>query len=312
MREVTELKISAESFSDNRPIIYTLLSNHQKMSLYDRPAKSILHPTDFSSTSESAFAHALAIAVNNQAELTIMHVITDSEEDVPWHDYPAVRQTLEKWGHLEKDSSRREVAEKLGIKVKKTVGYGNVVNSVIGYTERHEFDLIVMATNENGDHPFWIKHHVATPVSQETKLPTLFVPNEVSGCVSIEDGTTSLKQVLIPVDNKPNAQPVLERIVWAKDKIGGEKANVTLLHIGDPQKFPMITLPDLEGFSWKRVCRQGEPAVEILKMAEEVSADLIAMVTEGKHGFWDALRGSTVQRVLKRAPCLVFTIPSDS
>ena len=281
------------------------------MLFYDRPAKSILHPTDFSSTSESAFAHALAIAVNNQAKLTVMHVIPDSKQEVPWHDYPAVRQSLENWGHLEKGSSRHEIAGKLGINVAKIVGYGDVVNSVVRYTEKHDVDLIVMATNENREQPFWAKDHVSMPVSQKTKLPTLFVPNEVPGCVSVQDGSTSLKRVLIPVDHTPDSQPVLERIAWAKSKIGGEKASVTLLHIGDSDKFPILTPPDFDGFSWKRVCHQGESVVEILKMAEEIDADLIAMVTEGQHGFWDALRGSTVQRVLKKAPCLVFTIPSD-
>ena len=44
---------------------------------------------------------------------------------------------------------------------------------------------------------------------------------------------------------------------------------------------------------------------------EEIGANVIAMVTEGQHGFWDALRGSTVQRVLRHAPSLVFTIPAD-
>jgi nucleotide-binding universal stress UspA family protein len=282
------------------------------MSFYEKPAASILHPTDFSATSDSAFAHALAIALRNNAELTIMHVLPSEEQEVPWHEYPSVRRTLEQWGHLQGDASRREVAEKLGVHVKKAVGYGkDVVKSIVDYTQFHDIDLIVMATNENREHPFWMREHVSAPVSQKTRLPTLFVPNDVPGCVSLQDGKPSLNRVLIPVDHSPNAQPVLERIAWAKSKIGGETADVTLLHVGKPDSFPPIVPPDDANCHWTQLTRQGDAAAEIVNVAREINADAIAMVTEGKRGFWDALRGSTVQRVLKHAPCLVFTMPAD-
>ena len=38
------------------------------------------------------------------------------------------------------------------------------------------------------------------------------------------------------------------------------------------------------------------------------SADLIGMATAGHHGFLDALRGSTTERVIRQAPCPVLTI----
>ena len=241
-----------------------------------------------------------------------MHVVPDKEKEVPWHEYPSVRRTLEQWGHLEGEASRSEVARKLGVHVKKAVGFGkDVVKSIVDYTQFHDIDMIVMATNENREHPFWTREHVSAPISQKSKLPTLFVPNDVPGCVSLQDGTPMLNRVLIPVDHTPNAQLALERIAWAKSKIGGEAADVTLLHVGSPDNFPRVTPPQDANCQWTQVNRQGGAAEEIIKVAEETGADVIAMVTEGQHGFWDALRGSTVQRVLKHAPCLVFTLPAD-
>jgi nucleotide-binding universal stress UspA family protein len=35
------------------------------------------------------------------------------------------------------------------------------------------------------------------------------------------------------------------------------------------------------------------------------------MVTEGSHGFLDALRGSTTQQIIRQAPCPVLAIPFD-
>jgi DnaJ-domain-containing protein 1 len=56
--------------------------------------------------------------------------------------------------------------------------------------------------------------------------------------------------------------------------------------------------------------RAGDVVSTILKAAEEQQADLIAMPTAGHHGFLDAVRGSTTERVLRHASCPVLAIPA--
>lgn len=274
------------------------------------PAKSILHPTDFSETSEAAFAHALAIAVRNKARLTILHVTRDAKR-VPWTDYPSVRRVLERWGHLEPGSSRSDLFDVLGLEVKKAFGVeSDVVKSIVGFTESHDIDLIVMATDENQGLPFWARANVSVPVAQRTKLPTLFVPRGVPGCVSLEDGSTTLDHVLFPVDHQPSSQPAMDRVVATLRAFGGSTSSVTVLHVGAEDRFPKVVPPAGEEFSWSNSSRSGEAAGEIVDAARELNANLIVMVTEGEKGLWDALRGSTVQRVLRAAPCPIFAIPS--
>ncbi len=280
------------------------------MSFYTRPARSILHPTDFSDASESAFAHALAIAVNNQATLTILHVVRDRSEMVPWHEYPSVRATLQRWGALEPGASRREVAAKLGVTVEKAVGIdANVVNSIVRFTQLHDVDLIVMATSENREQPYWMQKRVSVPVLQKSCLPVLLVPQDVPGCVSSVDGVWRLRQILLPVDHQPTAQPVLERLAWATSGVKSEATQVTLLHVGDGP-FPALVPPDVENVQWSSVSVPGDPVTEIIRKAHDIHANLIAMMTTGKTGFWDAVRGSTVQRILKKTPCPVFALPA--
>jgi nucleotide-binding universal stress UspA family protein len=48
----------------------------------------------------------------------------------------------------------------------------------------------------------------------------------------------------------------------------------------------------------------------IVDAALEYDVDLIGMPTAGRHGLFDALRGSTTERVIRHAPCLVFAIPT--
>ena len=280
------------------------------MPSFDQPATSILHPTDFSPSSELAFAHALIIAIQNKAKLKIMHVLDDPNEDIPWEEYPSVRSTLERWGALEPGSRRRDVVKQLGIKVDKIVGVDkNVAKSIAGLTKVDDIDLLVMATNEHRENPFWSSGSISFDASEKSQVPTLFIPEGVAGCVSMEDGTTKFDKVLIAVDHKPDAQPAIERIAWSLEKFGGADSEVTLLHVGNPDKFPEVQTPENGGLKWSTLSRTGSADKEIVSAAEELDADLIVMVTEKKRGFWDALQGSTTQRVLKNAPCLVFTMP---
>ena len=72
----------------------------------------IFHPSDFSSASEVAFGHALKIALQSKAKLDLMHVEpTLSAEKPYWHEFPAVRATLTRWGVLPEGVGRQEVAK---------------------------------------------------------------------------------------------------------------------------------------------------------------------------------------------------------
>lgn len=53
---------------------------------------------------------------------------------------------------------------------------------------------------------------------------------------------------------------------------------------------------------------QGPVVDTILEAAD--TADLIAMPTGGRHGFLDALRGSTTERVLHPANCPLVALPA--
>src|SRR5262245_10999994 len=107
----------------------------------------VFHPSDFSVASETAFAHALKAALIAKATLTIFHVSPDQREN--WTDFPGVRQTLERWGILSKNSPKSAVPE-LGIQVSKVSARDrDPVKSVLGFLEHHPCDLIVLATQQD-------------------------------------------------------------------------------------------------------------------------------------------------------------------
>jgi nucleotide-binding universal stress UspA family protein len=56
------------------------------------------------------------------------------------------------------------------------------------------------------------------------------------------------------------------------------------------------------------VVRFGEPAEEIIAIAEEVQADLITMCTHGRTGLARWAYGSVAEKVLRHAPCPVLLV----
>jgi len=52
---------------------------------------------------------------------------------------------------------------------------------------------------------------------------------------------------------------------------------------------------------------QGKPSAEIVRVAQEEAIDLIVLGTHGKGMLDQALFGSTMERVLRKAPCPVLT-----
>lgn len=280
------------------------------MSFYQGRAYSILHPTDFSETSEIAFAHALAIAIRNKADLTLLHVATNKHEEMNWQDFPAIRETLERWGILEPGSRRSDISQQLGIQVDKRIAIdSNPVNAIVELSNMDSFDLLVMGTS--GTNNFLIEPPSSLKISQQTRLPTLFIKEGARSCVDLQTGHASLRKVVLAVDHQPSARSAITRISTMLDNLGDKQPEVAVLYVGNESQFPQLDLPAENEIAWSRVCRQGSPSSEITKYAREMDADLIFMVTSGKRSLWDMLAGSTVQNVLKHAPCPVFTLPVE-
>jgi nucleotide-binding universal stress UspA family protein len=111
-------------------------------------------------------------------------------------------------------------------------------------------------------------------------------------------------------------------------------AQVVVLHVAAP--LPPVVTPggvitdpaygDYEQGVCQRLCElrapdpqvgvehrlaEGEPATEILKVAQEVNADLIVMGTHGRTGIGRLLLGSVAEQVLRKALCPVLTVKAS-
>ena len=272
-----------------------------------KPARFILHPTDFSGNSHFAFAHALRLALTNKADLSLLHVGEDDYED--WDRFPAVRKTLERWKLIEPGTARGEIKEKLGIGIEKVIGeQSNVVQSIVEYLEHRPIDFLVLSTHGRDGLSAWLHPSTAEKIAHQVHVPTLFVPEGSHGCVSLETGDVTMQRVLVPVDHQPPADEAIERALRVLQAYGTENAKLTLLHVGTTT-MPEVNVPEGPWKVERVTIPTGDPAEEISAFATHDESNVIIMVTAGVHGFLDILRGTTTDKVLRHAPCPLLAIP---
>jgi len=271
--------------------------------------ESIIHPTDFSASSERAFAHALAIALLRRTRLMLLHVGGDPE----WDKFPAVRRTLERWQLLEQGSSQAQVFEQCGIRVAKLEIPGrSPAAAVVEYLDRDPVDLLVVATEGREGLARWLHGSVAEAMARRSRTMTLFVPADAQReIVSWANGNLTLKNVLIPVDASPDPMAAIEIARRAAAFVGDDQVMISLLHVGAAFDMGRTRVRDGERFRFRTVIRDGDPVERILAEADAIQAELIVMATEGRTGVFDMLRGSTTERVLRRAPCPLLAVPAQ-
>lgn len=273
--------------------------------------QSVVHPTDLSASSERAFAHALAVAVLRRASLTILHVANDSGTE--WQDFPAVRATLERWGLLEPGSSQEAVFAKLGVRVtKRSISSRFPALAVVDHLTDVPTDLLVVATEGRDGAARWLHGSVAEAMARWSKTMTLFVPDGAErSVVSLESGNLTLRNVLVPVDHEPVATAAVEFARRTAEILGENPVTITLLYVGAEADTPRVQAEDGSRWRFARMRREGDPVDEILAAAELVRAELVVMPTAGRAGVFEALRGSTTERVLRRAPCPLLAVPAS-
>lgn len=124
------------------------------------------------------------------------------------------------------------------------------------------------------------------------------------------------KHILIPLENSAADETILTHIKPLARLTG---ANLLLVHVADgwvARNFQQLQLAESqemkddraylekrtreltkEGFTCDAVLALGEPSDEIIKLARERNADLIAMTTHGHRFISDILYGATADKV---------------
>jgi len=296
--------------------------------------KNILFPTDFSRCADQALAHAVYLAEKYQAALHLLHVVTLFE------DQPGVLSEE----FAESEELVRKLEDKAEIELNNVAAaHGNddmeivikqkraisAAPAILEYSSKNGIDLIVMGTHGRRGIAHLLLGSAAEEVVRLADCP-VFTIRESEEIKPIK----LFERILVPIDFSDHSKKAL---VYAKEIAESYGANLQLLHVIEDTIHPAFSLsgkssifdlvPGIEEDCRRRIekliqetgvskenteiiVKGGQAAHDIIKFAKENSSDLVVIATHGLTGIEHLLLGSVTEKVVRMAPCPVFTVKS--
>jgi len=285
---------------------------------------SILVAIDFSRFSEGALDYALLLTETFNAKVTLIHVVEPL----------IVPQTLMVTTEMEVDmrmvQERQEMLESLrrdrisaSIPSEAIVKTGEPWEKIIEEAKLLRSDLIITASHGHSaleDIPLGntaervVRHALCSVLTVHKSVEAPLVP------------TVRLKKILVPIDFSAASEKALSKAVILAKRFGSE---IVLAHVmeTDPMQAALSHVPDAakaaepEGIlarlgqqripadiAREIVVRVARPFKAICEAAKTLEVDLIIITSHGHNVLkWDLL-GSTAERVVRHAPCAVWTL----
>lgn len=263
------------------------------------PPKKILAAFDFSDSSRLAWKHAAALAAGCGAALEAVYV-------EPWQSgvdlMPPAGLNASKIRPL-----RSKIRAAVGEGVRITILEGDPARTILAHAVRTKPDLIVVGTHGRKGLQRLLLGSTAESVVRGALVPVLVARGPVR----------PVRSVLAPVNFTPYSDYGFSFAAGAAAVLS---AKVTALHVtGDPiwDGNPRLRLSALIRKLPARVleaCRPelqesaGDSVAGIVKAAK--GHDWLVLVAHEKSVVKDAVFGTTVERVLRRSPVPVLSVPS--
>lgn len=290
--------------------------------------KRILWPTDFSRCAQQAFGHAVHLAREHNAELHVLHALVLLQDDS--HHLP----NKEEINQQIKALASGRMTEALGalaagdIKIKQAHVRGiSTAPAILDYAKENDIDLIVMGTHGRRGLGHLFLGSVAEEAVRHAVCPVLTI-REQQEPMPVD----TMHRILVPVDFSAYSERAL---IHAKEIAASFDARLQVLHIIEefiPPTFYMSTgaaavtfSPELKAKTKEALLEllqdtdgpevqadfyvlEGNAAHDIVDFAKEKKSDLIVIATHGRTGLEHLLMGSVTEKVVRRAPCPVFTV----
>lgn len=281
----------------------------------------ILVAVDFSRPARTAFARALALSRDHNAELTVVQAVPLTES---FNRRGRARMT-----HI---AALRHAAEAEGVSLRVSVQHGDPAGVIVLQANARAFDLVVVGTHQRVGWGRVRAGSVAERVIQGVTSPVLIVP-----AVDNDGGTVTappFSRIVCATDFESASTAALDMAVPIAQKASGRLTLVHVINGVSSESTRRYTLrsrvPEYHRFlaedAWRRLqkaippeARQsssvharvvtGTPSDEIVRIADEARADLIVLGVTSRGAIGRRLIGSTAARVMRRAGCAVLAVP---
>jgi nucleotide-binding universal stress UspA family protein len=301
--------------------------------------RHILCPIDFSDASRHALDHAVALARWYDARLSVLHVhqlsmpVYGVSYVGPEGLQPIVLTDLERQQLLERldtyvAADRAATDLEIETVLDETV---NVPDAILACARSTPIDLIALGTHGRSGFQRLVLGSIAEKVLRKACCTVLTVPPHAPDVVP--RNIVSIQRILCPVDFSCSSRRALE---YAGSLAQEAHARLTVLHVLELppalSEFPYGGLAAYRNSQFQKARKHLSEAVrasvppacpvdelllvggvhrEILRVAADQGADLIAMGIQGRGSVDRMFFGSTANHVVREATCPVLTLRGE-
>ncbi len=295
--------------------------------------KTIMAPTDCSGFDREAIRVALRLAERSEAKVRLVRVLSNNAFIGMGADGMVAPAEGFRQEHdtalAELYSLAAECRTITDAEVSVALEQGPVPDSLAGYANRHDVDLIVISTHGRSGFSRLSLGSVTDSLIRHTAIPVLVVKPPAS--YLNPQVRETFRRIIVPLDGSALAEQILPRVASLATI---EDAELTLLFVLKPHSYSQQQIPDPHLPWWDRdiaaaqaylfriaarLRRSGfavatdivigeNVAEEITGFAARERADLVAIATHGRGGLSRMLRGSVTDAVTRsaRTSTLVF------
>lgn len=295
------------------------------MSLY----RHIVVGTDFSAQAELAVNASIALAIQQSARLSLLHVIDERvmqyQDVLPLSPGEMEEMLRQETGRKLKTMLDEQELEDLSYEVH--VIFGKPHEEIANYCKDNDGELVVVGQRSEKLLKQLLLGSTAERMLRHSRVPTLLVA---------PDASLTWDSILAPVDFSQASRASLEHAIQLADET---KAELHVLHVSEDTPFASLAglLPlnetdsirdtyeskvredyeaflasvDFKGVPYQKEFRRGAASTEIKLVAESTKADVIVMGSVGRTGVRGMLIGNTAERVARTLQCSLLTIKAS-
>lgn len=262
----------------------------------------IIVGTDFSPLSKSIQEYATRLAAQESRPLHFVNVMPLIPDNSP--DLLEIQKTeLQRQVH-----AAEQKLQGSGLKVEGTLVLGTPAHELIKLANKLKAACIVVGTQERSGIERLLLGSVAETIIRKSDRPVVIVGPHAA---AIAEKTIPWKHLMLACDT---AEGVTEAARLAGDMATGHQTRLTIFTVkekgianlleGQFDALEKMISQDV-WLTVKPQClvREGDPADEIVRMAEEMQADLLVMSAHCGNGLLTHLRTGTMAKVLRRSRC---------
>jgi nucleotide-binding universal stress UspA family protein len=266
-------------------------------------------PIDPVDPAETLFAHGVALALHNYAELDLVHVHQPGAQG-HFAAMPGLRELLVRWGRLSPEAPPQAL-ESLRIRVVLDTVRGEDPAEAAGReVQSLHAGLLVVGTHRRKGLSALLTGSIAAGIARRADIATLFLGLGEPGFVDLQTGALGLRRVVVPVGQDLDDDRAVELCAEWLPVLGAGPFQIHLLRVGPPVELPPpAPPPGLEAEILRTSQNLGDLVAGVLAAAQELKADLVLMASHGHDSWLDAIAGSKTEQLVRWIPLPVLVVP---